>query len=173
MNLNNDLASTLPIFSISPVLLRGKCNGKVSLVTTNPIAYPKIDHNYLCDPDDMEWTRQMFLDISRIIDELAKNDSRYQAVYPTKDMIENDQVLQTVISSFTSGYSHPTGSCRMAPRDDTNRGVINGNLCVYGIQNVRVADASIFFTPPSGNPQAPIYALAGLAADIIKSTKCS
>eukprot|EP00026_Physarum_polycephalum_P003754 Phypoly_transcript_03768.p1 GENE.Phypoly_transcript_03768~~Phypoly_transcript_03768.p1 ORF type:complete len:452 (+),score=38.58 Phypoly_transcript_03768:969-2324(+) len=173
LNFNSTSATTLPIFSISPVLYRAKCNGKVSLISTNPTSYPKINHNYLCDPHDYNWTVAMFRDIQKIIDQLSANDSRYRSVYPTKEIIEDDVALGNAISSLVSGYSHPTGSCRMAPRDDVNRGVVNGDLCVYGLQNVRVADASIFAIAPSGNTQAPIYAMAGRAAEIIKSTKCT
>eukprot|EP00026_Physarum_polycephalum_P004477 Phypoly_transcript_04498.p1 GENE.Phypoly_transcript_04498~~Phypoly_transcript_04498.p1 ORF type:complete len:696 (+),score=102.67 Phypoly_transcript_04498:58-2145(+) len=169
----NSTSAGLPIFSISPTLVRSKSIGKVSLVSTNPTAAPKIEHNYLSDPDDYSWTVSMYRDIIQIIDELAKVDPRYKAVYPSKEIVEDDKALATVISSLVGGYNHPTGSLRMAPRDNVNQGVVDGNLCVYGLDNVRVADASVFYNSPSGNTQAPTYALAGRAADIIKSTRCS
>ncbi|KAM0351690.1 hypothetical protein ACHAPU_002700 [Fusarium lateritium] len=48
-------------------------------------------------------------------------------------------------------------------------GVVDQQLRVYGIKNLRVIDASIMPTLPGANTCQPMYAIAEKAADIIKS----
>ncbi|KIJ25281.1 hypothetical protein M422DRAFT_133867, partial [Sphaerobolus stellatus SS14] len=61
---------------------------------------------------------------------------------------------------------HPTSTCRMAPLEE--EGVVNPDLKVYGLENVRVADASIFPSIVAGHTAAPTIAIGEKAADIIK-----
>ncbi|KIJ66623.1 hypothetical protein HYDPIDRAFT_151307 [Hydnomerulius pinastri MD-312] len=64
---------------------------------------------------------------------------------------------------------HYSSSCRMAPMDDPLPGVVDDELRVHGIANLRIADASIFPTVPSTHPQALVYAVAEKCADMILS----
>jgi len=62
---------------------------------------------------------------------------------------------------------HPTGTCAMLP--ESLGGVVNAKLQVYGLANVRVADASVYPLQFSSHLGAPTYGLAEKAADIIRS----
>jgi choline dehydrogenase-like flavoprotein len=59
-----------------------------------------------------------------------------------------------------SGISHPGGTAAMGK-------VVDNNLLVYGVNGLRVVDASILPVPIAGHLQACVYALAEQAADII------
>lgn len=48
--------------------------------------------------------------------------------------------------------------------------VVNSQLQIHGIPNLRVADASIFPVLPNANPIAPIVMVAEKAADLIRHT---
>ena len=61
---------------------------------------------------------------------------------------------------------HPVGSSKMGPADDS-MAVVDNELRVHGIANLRIADASIFPLLPSGNTHAPTVAVAEKAADLI------
>ena len=55
-------------------------------------------------------------------------------------------------------YSHPVGTCAMMPRG--RGGVVASDLKVYGIQGLRVVDASIMPLIPSAHTSATVYAVA-------------
>lgn len=54
-------------------------------------------------------------------------------------------------------------------KDDDEGAVVDAELRVRGIANLRVVDASIFPTLPCGHPQMAVFAVAEKAADMIKS----
>jgi choline dehydrogenase len=56
--------------------------------------------------------------------------------------------------------------CAMMPRD--KGGVVDAKFKVYGVDGLRVVDASIFPMLPRGNLQTLVYAIAERAADWIK-----
>ncbi|KAI0964790.1 hypothetical protein F4678DRAFT_468200 [Xylaria arbuscula] len=70
-----------------------------------------------------------------------------------------------VLDTATSAY-HGCGSAAMLPRE--KGGVVNPNLVVYGTENLRIVDASIFPLIPRGNILSSVYAVAEKASDIIK-----
>ncbi|GIY73011.1 alcohol dehydrogenase [Caerostris extrusa] len=61
---------------------------------------------------------------------------------------------------------HPVGTCRMGPKDDPTS-VLDWELRVRGIENLRVVDGSAFPSMTSGNPHAVTLMLAERAADFI------
>lgn len=62
--------------------------------------------------------------------------------------------------------NHPCGTCAMLPLHQG--GVVDSRLRVYGVDGLRVVDASIFPMIPRGNIQSSVYAVAERAADLIK-----
>ncbi len=61
---------------------------------------------------------------------------------------------------------HPVGTCKMGQTNDSNA-VVDSNLCVIGIQNLRIADGSIMPTITSGNTAAPIMMIAEKCAELL------
>lgn len=73
-----------------------------------------------------------------------------------------------VIQSYTGTIYHPAGTCKMGPRYDTDA-VVDPRLRVYGISNLRVADASIMPHIVRGNTNAPCMMIGEKVADMIKA----
>jgi choline dehydrogenase len=61
---------------------------------------------------------------------------------------------------------HPVGTCRMGRANDPSA-VVAPDLRVIGVAGLRIVDASIMPTIPSGNTNAPVLAIADKAVDII------
>jgi choline dehydrogenase-like flavoprotein len=67
------------------------------------------------------------------------------------------------VKDSLNGNSHPVSTCAMMGKE--LGGVVDAEGRVYGAQNVRVVDASVFPTQISGHLSASVYAIAGKIAD--------
>ena len=63
------------------------------------------------------------------------------------------EILTYIRNNSQTAY-HPVGTCRMGPAGPKT--VVDDKLKVHGLDGLRVADASIFPTMPSGNTNAPV-----------------
>jgi len=77
-----------------------------------------------------------------------------------------DAFWEECIRRYASTLYHPTTTCRMAKSKDD--GVVNHKLQVFGVQNLRIADASIQPEIVSGNTQASCVVIGERAADILR-----
>jgi choline dehydrogenase-like flavoprotein len=86
-------------------------------------------------------------------------------VVPGGDVV-SDAGLEEWIRGAASTLYHPAGSCRMGRREEG--GVVDEELRVYGVQGLRVVDASVMPVLPASHTMTTVYAVAERAADIIK-----
>ena len=84
---------------------------------------------------------------------------------PGKHVETDAQILDWIRNNSQTGY-HAMGTCRMGQGSDT---VVDERLRVHGIQGLRVADASVFPTMPSGNTNAPTIMVGEKAAELIRA----
>jgi choline dehydrogenase len=77
----------------------------------------------------------------------------------------SDEALFEHIRETAQHIYHPVGTCRMG---NDAASVVDPELRLRGIENVRVADASVMPTITRGNPNAPTYMIAERAADILR-----
>lgn len=72
-----------------------------------------------------------------------------------------------VIAQAAQTVWHPVGTCKMGPASDRSA-VVDPTLRVYGVENLRVADASIMPEIPRGNTNAACIMIGERAADLIR-----
>ena len=70
------------------------------------------------------------------------------------------------VRRYASTLYHPTSTCRIGT--DRNKGVVNAKLQVFGVDNLRVADASIQPEIVSGNTNASCVVIGERAAELIQ-----
>lgn len=136
-----------------------KSRGKILLNSTNPYGPPLIYANYFGDARD-------FLPLIRGVRFLLSLENtqafRSRGAYFVKEPLKacndfewgSDDYTVCLAKSFTSSPYHPVGTCKMGPASDKTA-VVDPRLKVYGIEGLRVIDASIMPVVIRGNTNAP------------------
>ena len=123
-------------------LLRPVSRGELKLSSTDPNVQPRLDYNYLSDPFDRERLR----DGVRQSLELARREELRELLgdrlEPADSDLASDEALDAWMLREAVTFSHISGTCRMGPSSDP-MAVVDQYGRVYGLDGLRVADASI------------------------------
>ena len=143
--------------------------GRSHISSNETGAKPDIDPCYFSQPLDLELMSRHLLACLKIRD--TEPMSRYFKPdgkrNHDKAYIRNlEEAKQYLVDTAKTTY-HCCGTCSMRPKDQG--GVVDDKLIVWGTQNLRVVDASIFPLISRGNTMSTVYAVAEKAADSIKT----
>lgn len=129
-----------------------------------------IDPKWLTDPADQAVAVELYKKIRRLFNTKSFKGVRVddQEAYPGYDADTDEEILAVIQKSLLTVW-HAASTCAMQPRD--KNGVLDPYLRVYGVQRLRVVDASAFPMLPPGHPQSVCYMLAERAADLIKQAR--
>ena len=140
-----------------------KSRGEISLKSSDPYDYPKILFNYLKEEEDLKQTRECIKVARKILSQPALSKHAGEEVGPGLDSQSDDELNEYIRSKADTAY-HPCGTCKMGVDDMS---VVDQNLKVKGIENLRVIDASIIPEIPSANLNAPTLMIAEKGSDYI------
>lgn len=149
--------------SIGPTLVRVKSRGHIKLKSSDPMAYPEIQPNYLSHDDDMHVLVEGVKIARKIAEQPALAQYVGPAYLPTADIQSDEQIKEHVRSNTQSLY-HPTGTCKMGVDP---MAVVSPELKVHGIEGLRVADASIMPEIVNANTNAPAIMIGEKCADLM------
>ena len=145
-------------------LARPKSRGTIEVVSKNSSVSPNIRPNSLADPNDMQLMRVGLQLARKILEQSAFDDVRGEEISPGAIVFGKEAEEEWIRENATTVW-HPTSTCRMG--EDASA-VVNSELKVFGIKNLRVVDASIMPTITTGNTAAPTIMIAEKASDLIK-----
>ena len=152
-------AMLLGISNCSP-----RSRGSVHLRSSDPLKTPIIRPNYLSNEDDV---KDLLAGV-KILRKLAKTDSFRPVIgeefRPGPQCQTDEQMIQHIKDTVWTVF-HPSSTCRMG--SDPKSNVVDSDLKVYGIEGLRVVDASIFPSLVCGNINAATIMVGEKASDLI------
>jgi choline dehydrogenase len=138
--------------------------GYLQIRSSDPFEAPEIHPNYLSTEHD----RSLMIAGSKLIRKIAKTPAMNaiieNEISPGADLTTDAQLDQVIREKCWTVF-HQCGTCRMGT--DKSVSVVDERLKVHGIGGLRIADASIFPSIPTGNTNAPAIMVGEKAADII------
>jgi len=136
----------------------------VRLRSSNPFDHPRIRFNMFAEQADMD-AMVMAVKMSRdLFDQSPMHDLIAGEMLPGTQY-QSDAELAEAIRQQAEHRHHAVGTCRMGTDDQA---VVDAKLRVIGIENLRVADASILPEDPSGNTNVPTMMIGEKAADLLR-----
>jgi choline dehydrogenase len=154
-----------PAITMSVCNLRPSSRGHVRLASADAFAQPNITLNYLSTPVD----QRVAVDAIRLTRRIA-NASPFAAHQPEEFMpgmmFQTDDELTRAAGNIGTTIFHPVGTCKMGLASDPDA-VVDSELRVRGVANLRVIDASVMPTITSGNTNTPTVMIAERGAALV------
>ncbi|KAG4030544.1 hypothetical protein MFRU_011g00040 [Monilinia fructicola] len=157
-------------FSIISELFAPKSRGTVTLKSKDPKDNPVVNHNYLSEELDIVVLSEACHFANEIIMKGRGTRDIVEGSWPKHlthhTYTSREQWVPFIKDNATTCY-HPAGTTKMGKASDP-MAVLDEELRVRGVKNLRVADTSVMPLLNQGHTQMPAYAIGEKAADLIK-----
>jgi choline dehydrogenase-like flavoprotein len=140
--------------------------GEVTLNSADPLQQPNINLNYFNNDLDIIAIREGI----RYAYDVLKNGDGFKDIiveeYPWEMPLHDDELMKRTVLDRSQTSFHPCGTARLSK--NIEQGVVDPNLRVHGIRNLRVIDASVIPVIPDCRIQNSVYMVGEKGADAIK-----
>ena len=151
-------------YAIVAGIIRPMSRGRMWLKSTDPTEHPVLDPHYLEERADVR-ALLASLKLSREVGEAkALQEFRAREIAPGPDVRTDAELLEYGMRNLIT-YHHQVGTCKMGI--DNMAVVSPADLRVYGVDGLRVADASVMPAVTSGNTNAPSIMIGERCADFL------
>ena len=155
-----------PAITVSACNLRPTSRGAIRLRSAETDAPPIIAPNYLSTPED----RQVASDAIRVTRRLMKQEAlkayRPEEYLPGPSVGDDDEALAKAAGDIGTTIFHPVGTAKMGKASDPHA-VVDERLRLFGLDGLRVIDASVMPTITSGNTNTPTAMIAEKGAGMV------
>ena len=145
--------------------MRAESRGEVTLASSDPKDAPNIFFNYMSEEQDWIDFRQCLRLTREIFEQDAMKPFVKHEIQPG-NALQTDDELDSFIREHAESAYHPCGTCRLGAADDP-MSVVDPDCRVIGVDNLRVADSSIFPRITNGNLNGPSIMTGEKASDHI------
>ncbi|MFD0667925.1 GMC family oxidoreductase [Ramlibacter sp. MAHUQ-53] len=156
---------TFDAFTASVCNLNPTSRGTVKIRSQDFRDAPLIAPNYLSTPEDRRVAADSLRVARRIAAQPALAPYRPEEWKPGPQY-QSDEELARLAGDIATTIFHPVGTTRMGAEDDP-MAVLDPQMRVRGVANLRVVDAGAMPTITSGNTNSPTLMMAEKAADWI------
>lgn len=150
-------------FLSSSTFLKPRARGWIGLRSNSPEEPPRICYQFLKNPDDLRNTITGLRTVHEVMAQPAMKEITAGQFKPEADC-RTDTDWERYVREFVTPSYHPVGTCKMGVDD---LAVVDPELRVHGVRNLRVVDASIMPTITTGNTNAPSMMIGERAAELI------
>ncbi|EPS94895.1 hypothetical protein FOMPIDRAFT_1133514 [Fomitopsis schrenkii] len=155
------------VIGIEAALQHPFSQGRLYITSSDVFDAPVIDPQYLSHEADLTTLREGLRFCRELGNTAPLSANMGEEISPGLNVQSDEDWQNWLVDNVYTEY-HPSCSCAMLPQ--AQGGVVGADLKVYGLTNVRVADASVFPFEFSSHLMAQTYGLAEQAAELIQGT---
>ena len=144
--------------------------GSLTLESADPYQQPRLDYQFLSEPWDRERMRDAVRRMVALFDHPAFEGITGARMEPAEETLASDDALDLWLQQTVSIAGHTACTCRMGPEDDP-MAVVDQHCRVYGVEGLRVVDASVMPDLVRANTNATAIMIGERAADLILQHK--
>ncbi|HLN77187.1 MAG TPA: GMC family oxidoreductase N-terminal domain-containing protein [Nocardioidaceae bacterium] len=150
--------------TVAPTLVHVESRGQLRLRSADPRWHPEIDPAYYEDRRDLE---AMIRGVQRVLETVHTGRLARHIAGPFLPGSDHptESHIELHLRQTTQTLYHPVGTCAMGQGEPA---VVDPELRVYGVEGLRVADASVMPVVPRGNTNAPTIMIGEKAADLLR-----
>ncbi len=152
-------------YTLHACFLHPRSRGRIGLASNRASDKARIQANYLGDAGGFDL--KMMVECAKVSREVfaqkAFDAYRGAPIFPARDDLTDSELVAFIRAKAETVY-HPVGTCRMG---SDGASVVDPELRVRGVDGLRVVDASVMPSVPTGNTNAPTIMIAERAADLI------
>ncbi|MBV9246142.1 MAG: GMC family oxidoreductase N-terminal domain-containing protein [Methylobacteriaceae bacterium] len=154
-----------PVIKLGFYQLRPHSVGFVQARSPDPFCTPIIQPNYLVEEQDQRVVIDGIRTLREMFDTPTLQPYCFGEELPGPSATEDSDLLEFAQQAGLTAY-HLCGTCQMGSRENLSS-VVDAELRVHGLDNLRIADASIMPSVPSANTSAAVFMIAEKASDMI------
>lgn len=150
--------------------------GYVKIKSRDPTVQPEININQYDDPDGgdadlaamvdaVAWVRRVFMSLPAPYGPAVPSEPPCNAGIDANGYCKDPEEDKKFVYEQTFGH-HPVGTCKIGKKSD-KMAVLDSKFRVYGVQNLRVVDASVYPISPGGFPVLPTFMVGQKGSEAI------
>ena len=142
--------------------------GEVRLTANDPHVQPSLNYHYLEEERDVERLREAVHISLQLLEHQAFGSIVDKVLQPSPEDLASDEALDDYMRRTVFNTTHASGTCKMGPSSDP-MAVVDQHLSVHGLENIKVADASVMPNVIRANTNCTTIMIGERCAEWIKN----